>query len=74
MRTVTAGIAGTVAAVVLGVCATQGAALAQGAPSTPSAGDAGIAAGKSLMDLLNAFRSGGDGSSVSNSSTPGASY
>ena len=72
MRTITAGLVTTVTAGALGVGAMQGAALA--APSSPSPGDAGIAAGKSLTDFLDVLRSKADSNTASNTSTPGATY
>jgi hypothetical protein len=70
MRTVTAGLVSTFAAAALGVGAIQGVALAQGAPSSPSAGDSGAATGMAAADFLDTFRAGPH----SNSSTSGASY
>lgn len=70
MRRYTAGLIGTIGATVFGVGAMQGVALAQGAPSTPSVGDGGAAAGKTVVDFLDALRSG----QRSSSSNPGASY
>lgn len=70
MRTVTAGLVGTIAAAALGVGAMQGVALAQGSGSGPSAGDGGAAAAKTVMDFLDALRSG----QHSSNSTQGASY
>lgn len=74
MRTVTAGLVTAVAAGTLGVCVMQGAALAQGAPSSPSAGDGGAAVGMKIADFLDRLRPEKDSSTASNSSTPGASY
>lgn len=70
MRTFMAGMITTLTAAVLGVGAMQGSALAQGGSGTPSAGDAGMAAGQTVLDVLDALRSGHH----SNNSTSGAAY
>jgi hypothetical protein len=70
MRTFWAGLIGTFVAAAVGVGAMQGAALAQAAPSTPSAGDGGVAAGQAVVDFLDALRSG----QHTNNSNPGAGY
>jgi hypothetical protein len=70
MRTFMAGMISTLTAAVLGVGAMQGTALAQGGSGTPSAGDAGVAAGQTVLDVLDALRSGHH----SNSSNPGVTY
>ena len=74
MRTVTTGLLTAVAAGAIGVGAMQGVALAEGAPSSPSAGDSGAAVGMKVADFFEALRDHKDSDTTSNKSVQGAAY